>query len=58
MHNTARTVSRKVRNTSHSVVKHTRNFVNNHRREIEITRNVVTIASIAVLAIPAAPQWQ
>ncbi|AVQ47678.1 hypothetical protein [Clostridium botulinum] len=44
-----------MRNTSHSVAKHTRNFVNNHRREIEITRNVVTIASIAVLAIPAAP---
>ncbi|MCW6111104.1 polymorphic toxin type 35 domain-containing protein [Clostridium sporogenes] len=52
MHNTARTVSRKVRNTAHSVVKHTRNFVNNHRRAIEITRNVVAIASIALIAIP------
>ncbi|MBZ1328255.1 hypothetical protein HZR17_00605 [Clostridium botulinum] len=41
-----------MRNTSHSVVKHTRNFVNNHRRAIEITRNVVAIASIALIAIP------
>ncbi|MGJ0909008.1 hypothetical protein, partial [Clostridium botulinum] len=52
VHNTARTVSRKDQNVSHSVVKHTRNFVNNHRRAIEITRNVVTIASIALIAIP------
>ncbi|MGJ0909476.1 RHS repeat domain-containing protein [Clostridium botulinum] len=52
VHNTARTVSRKAQNVSHSVVKHTRNFVNNHRRAIEITRNIVTIASIALIAIP------
>ncbi|EJO5347960.1 DUF4258 domain-containing protein [Clostridium botulinum] len=52
MHNTARTISRKVRNTAHSVVKHTRGFVKNHRRAIEITRNVVAIASIALIAIP------
>ncbi|STC72739.1 Uncharacterised protein [Clostridium botulinum] len=52
MHNTARTISRKVRNTAHSVVKHTRSFVKNHRRAIEITRNVVAIASIALIAIP------
>ncbi|WP_460263618.1 hypothetical protein [Clostridium sporogenes] len=32
--------------------KYTRNFVNNHRRAIEITRNVVAIASIALIAIP------
>ncbi|WP_347707602.1 hypothetical protein [Clostridium sporogenes] len=55
MHNTARTVSRRAQNVSHSVVKHTQNFVNNHRRAIEITRNVVAIASIAVLFIPAVP---
>ncbi|MGJ0909004.1 hypothetical protein [Clostridium botulinum] len=52
MHNTARTVSRRAQNVSHSVVKHTQNFVNNHRRAIEITRNVVAIASIALIAIP------
>ncbi|KYN78013.1 hypothetical protein A0J52_01645 [Clostridium sporogenes] len=55
MRNTARTVSRRAQNVSHSVVKHTQNFVNNHRRAIEITRNVVAIASIAVLFIPATP---
>ncbi|WP_162266970.1 RHS repeat-associated core domain-containing protein, partial [Clostridium sporogenes] len=52
VHNTARTVSRKAQNVSHSVVKHTQKFVNNHRRAIEITRNVVAIASIALIAIP------
>ncbi|UCS12256.1 hypothetical protein [Clostridium botulinum] len=51
-YDTIETVGRKVRNTSHSVVKHTRSFVKNHRRAIEITRNVVAIASIALIAIP------
>ncbi|EKS4344306.1 AHH domain-containing protein [Clostridium sporogenes] len=52
VYNITKTISRKVQNVSHSVVKHTRNFVNNHRRAIEITRNIVTIASIALIAIP------
>ncbi|MCW6111075.1 hypothetical protein [Clostridium sporogenes] len=34
------------------MINHTWNFVNNHRRVIEITRNVVAIASISLIAIP------